>query len=72
MASTPERSYPALMGDRGKVFGIGWAKTGTTTLGHCLEILGYSHVGGQLDLVDHLAAGDVDRILDVAAQYDSA
>ena len=23
-----------------KIFGIGWAKTGTTTLGRCLELLG--------------------------------
>ena len=24
-----------------KVFGVGWAKTGTTTLGKCFGILGY-------------------------------
>ncbi|MBF4770504.1 hypothetical protein ISU10_22250 [Nocardioides agariphilus] len=61
-----------MTGDKRKVFGIGWPKTGTTTLGHCLEILGYSHVGCRLDLVDHLPSGDLAPILDVARAYDSA
>lgn len=50
-----------------KIFGIGWAKTGTTTLGRCLELLGYSHVGQRLDLVPHLERGDLEPILSVAA-----
>lgn len=45
-----------------KVFGIGWAKTGTTTLGACLEILGYKHQGPALDLVYDVRDGRFDRI----------
>lgn len=54
-----------------KIFGIGWAKTGTTTLGHCLEILGHRHQGQRLDLVEDLATGDLSRILAVAAEADA-
>ena len=54
-----------------KVFGIGWAKTGTTTLGRCLEVLGYRHVGQRLDLVPHLERGDFAAIQAVAAEADA-
>lgn len=63
-----------------KVFGIGWAKTGVTTLGRCLRELGYRHHGQRLDLVDDLASGDpasgdlaaadLSRILAVVAAHD--
>lgn len=46
-----------------KVFGIGWAKTGTTTLGECFRTLGYAHQPQDLGLVKHLAAGELDIIL---------
>jgi hypothetical protein len=45
-----------------RVFGIGWAKTGTTTLGKCFEILGYDHQSQRLDLVHDLRDGDLSRI----------
>jgi len=35
-----------------KVVGVGWAKTGTTTLGGCFEILGFSCYGYKLSLID--------------------
>lgn len=54
-----------------KIFGIGWAKTGTTTLGRCLELLGYRHVGQRLDLVPHLEQGDLTVIYEVAAEADA-
>jgi len=59
-----------------KVFGIGWAKTGVTTLGRCLRDLGYRHHGQRLDLVDDLGTGDLatadlSRILAVAAEHDA-
>lgn len=54
-----------------KIFGIGWAKTGTTTLGHCLEILGHRHQGQRLDLVDDLTTGDLSRILAAAAEAEA-
>lgn len=54
-----------------KVFGIGWAKTGTTTLGRCLKILGYKHMSQRLDLIDAYASNDLPTLLGVAAQADS-
>ncbi|WP_119301708.1 sulfotransferase family protein [Dongia deserti] len=54
----------------GKVFCIGWAKTGTTTLGSCLEILGYKHQGQDLDLVYNVRDGNLDRIFSVVDQFD--
>lgn len=54
-----------------KVFGIGWAKTGTTTLGVCLRELGFRHQSARLDLVDDFAEGNLHRILDVAGAHDS-
>lgn len=55
----------------GKVFGVGWAKTGTTSLGECFDILGYRHTAGRLDLVDHLETGDLDPILTEAERFDA-
>lgn len=49
-----------------KIFGVGWAKTGTTTLGDCFGILGYSHKGHDLNLVGNLA-----QALVVARLYDT-
>ena len=54
-----------------KVFGIGWAKTGTTTLGRCLEILGFNHQSQNLDLVMDLERGDLSRILELAKEKQS-
>lgn len=34
-----------------KIFGVGWPKTGTTTLQRCFEILGYSYYGYKPSLV---------------------
>ena len=66
---------------RAKVFGIGWAKTGVTTLGRCLESLDFDHHGQRLDLVDDLGSGnpgsgawasaDLSRILAVAATHEA-
>tara|TARA_B110000091_G_C13620678_1_gene392847 strand:+ start:139 stop:744 length:606 start_codon:yes stop_codon:yes gene_type:complete len=54
-----------------KVFGIGWAKTGTTTLGRCLEILGYNHQTQKLWLAFDYGKKDFSRIFDVVDKYDS-
>ena len=56
---------------RTKVFGIGWAKTGTTTLGSCLDILGYRHQGQDLDLVYDVEAGNLERIFSVVDRFDA-
>jgi hypothetical protein len=56
---------------RGKVFGIGWAKTGTTTLGRCFEILGYNHQSQNLSLVPQIFRGDFKKTLLIAAAKES-
>ena len=56
---------------RRKVFGIGWAKTGTTTLGACFKILGYDHQSQNLGLVPPLMRGDWTRVMQIAAAHES-
>lgn len=53
-----------------KVLGVGWAKTGTTSLGRALRILGYHHKTRDLPLTP-LLRSDRDRILDIAKDYNS-
>ena len=54
-----------------KVFGIGWAKTGTTTLGSCFRLLGLRHASQRLDLVSAMQEGDSARIHSVVDEHDS-
>ena len=54
-----------------KIFGIGWAKTGTTTLRRCFEVLGYKHQSQRLDLVHDIEEGDLSRIRGVAEKNES-
>lgn len=54
-----------------KIFGIGWAKTGTKTLGEALTLLGYNHQSRRLDLAEDLRNGDLSRILALVRQKDS-
>lgn len=54
-----------------KVFGIGLNKTGTTTLGLCLQHLGYRHTSSNLELTKRVAAGDIEPVLDFAREYES-
>ncbi len=54
-----------------KVFGIGWTKTGTTTLGKCFEILGYDHQSQNLGLVKDIANGDLSKIIEQAQKKDT-
>ncbi|MBC8122046.1 MAG: hypothetical protein H7Y22_09440 [Gemmatimonadaceae bacterium] len=49
-----------------KIFGIGWAKTGTTTLGDCFKILGYKHQSQDLGLVKDVGRGDLSRVMKLA------
>jgi hypothetical protein len=56
---------------RAKIFGIGWAKTGTTTLGRCFEILGYNHQSQNLSLVPKIVRGDFAKTLRIAASKES-
>ncbi|WP_157014533.1 sulfotransferase family protein [Mesorhizobium xinjiangense] len=54
-----------------KIIGIGWAKTGTTTLGHCFTILGYDHQSQDLSLVEGIRKGDLSAIMARAEQKES-
>lgn len=54
-----------------KVFGIGWAKTGTTTLASCLEILGFNHQTQKLSLTFDYEKKDFSRIFDIVDKHDS-
>jgi hypothetical protein len=54
-----------------KVVGIGWAKTGTTTLSECLKILGYNHKSQDLDLVQNLEKNKIEMIMQLTNEKDS-
>jgi len=54
-----------------KIFGIGWAKTGTTTLGKCFEILGFDHQSQVLGFVKDLGKGDLSRIMTLAGEKET-
>ncbi len=54
-----------------RIFGIGWSKTGTTTLGQCFQLLGYNHQGQRLDLIEDLAKPDLSRIMALAEQKET-
>lgn len=54
-----------------KIFGIGWAKTGTTTLGSCFKILGFDHQSQNLDLVRGIERGNLSEIIALAEQKES-
>lgn len=69
--SSEQQQGAAMARSKQKIFGIGWAKTGTTTLGECCRIMGYRHRTRKFDLVDGLAKGDLSRILAVAGAHDS-
>lgn len=59
------------MTKRAKVFGIGLNKTGTTTLGLCLQHLGYRHSSFDLGLLEQVRQGRLDGLLAVVDGHDS-
>jgi hypothetical protein len=54
-----------------KVFGIGFHKTGTSTLGVALRKLGYKVCGDRLELVDTLIQDDLSSALKLVEEYDA-
>ena len=54
-----------------KVIGVGLSKTGTSTLGKCLAILGYNHCSFEKDLVIEMYDGEYSNIWKTAKRYDS-
>ncbi|MFB6258355.1 MAG: sulfotransferase family protein [Flavobacteriales bacterium] len=57
------------MSPSGKVIGIGFHKTGTSTLGKALERLGYEVCGVQWELADPLIQGNMEPVWDIADRY---
>jgi len=54
-----------------KVFGIGLMKTGTSSLGACLDGLGYKHRTYFPKLIRQIHRGELDEVWEVADHYDS-
>jgi hypothetical protein len=54
-----------------KIFGIGVSKTGTTTLGACLTVLGYRHCGWNMAWPKAYMNGDMDTLYSTVEAYDS-
>jgi len=54
-----------------KVVGIGFHRTGTTTLKECLQHLGFAHHGYDLTLLREMEVGNLDPIRTAADQADS-
>lgn len=54
-----------------KVFGIGFHKTGTSTLGECFRQFGFRHNGFNPVQFRNYVAGDMDRVIDNASSFDS-
>lgn len=62
---------PSLSLTMRKIFGIGWAKTGTTTLGCALSTLGFNHQGQNISLLPQALSGDLSKVIRVASAADS-
>lgn len=54
-----------------KVIGIGFHKTGTTTLGDCLRILGYQHISASRKAFMAYHQNRMDKVLKMMENYDS-
>lgn len=54
-----------------KVFGIGYGRTGTTSVGHALKELGYRHCGWDHGLVKAYGRGDFSRLRKAIDERDS-
>ncbi len=55
-----------------KVIGVGYSKTGTTTLRECFELLGMRYVGFEVELTRSVVDGNPQPALDALAGYDAA
>jgi hypothetical protein len=54
-----------------KVIGVGFHKTGTSTLGSVLQELGYNVLGARTDLASHLLNNDIESVFAVADEYEA-
>lgn len=71
MAEREEQDGQQRAESSAKVFGIGFNKTGTTTLAVCLERLGRRHTTASLELLRAVMAGRFSELFAVADQFDS-
>lgn len=71
MAEREEQDGQQRAGSSAKVFGIGFNKTGTTTLAACLRKLGRRHTSASLELLRDVLAGRFASLFAVADQFDS-
>ncbi|MBI2280246.1 MAG: hypothetical protein HYU68_06110 [Bacteroidetes bacterium] len=53
-----------------KVFGLGFHKTGTSSLASALHVLGYKVCGEQNKLAENLINGNIQTFIDIAINYD--
>ena len=58
------------MGKR-KVFGVGWAKTGTTSLGRALAMTGRAHTSVRFDMVEEMGRGNMAPLLDLIDAHEA-
>lgn len=56
---------------KNKVIGIGFHKTGTTTLGHCLQLLAYNHISHSKEAFLLYQAGEISALLKLMEYFDS-
>ena len=54
-----------------KVFGVGLNKTGTSTLGVCLQSLGYRHLSLRADLLAKFRLGHIEDVYAVIDEFES-
>ena len=54
-----------------KVFGIGFHKTGTTSLGQAFEILGYCKRGVSKAALPYILSGDLEPVFGLVDRYDA-
>ena len=57
---------------RSRIIGIGYSKTGTSTLRACFRHFGLCHIGFDIDLTKSVVDGDAQPALDALANYEAA
>ncbi len=54
-----------------KIFGVGWGKTGTKTLGECFKLLGYKHHSLDMDLTQSVISKEFGSVYSRADDFDT-
>lgn len=54
-----------------KIIGVGFQKTGTSTLGRMMQILGYLNYGYDVNLMNEIMNGQYDKVLKRIYKWDS-